>query len=75
MANGRQTLIPCTSLTMALKLLKPTSTKWSMWMLVVCSSVFHRQGAPPSENVALSGSSTPGCAVWPGWPCWSGTQP
>ncbi len=56
-ANGRHTGTPCTSFTMDSKPVKFTSTKCWMRMPVVCSRVFHRQGAPPAENVAFSRSS------------------
>ncbi len=59
-ANGRQTGTPPTSLTIDWKPAKFTSTKCWMRMPVSCSSVFHRHGAPPAENVAFSRSSVPG---------------
>ena len=69
MANGRQTGTPPTSLTIDWKPAKFTSTKCWMRMPVSCSRVFHRHGAPPAEKVELSRSTSPGCAVWPEWPC------
>ena len=74
-ASGRQTLTPPRSFTTDWKPPKLISTKWSMKIPVVASSVFHRHAAPPAANVALSISVPPGCAFWPGSPCPSGWQP
>jgi len=69
MANGRQTGTPPTSLTIDWNPAKFTSTKCWMRIPVSCSRVFHRHGAPPAEKVELSRSTSPGCTVWPVWPC------
>ena len=68
-AKGRQTGTPPTSLTIDWNPAKFTSMKCWMRMPVSCSSVFHRQGAPPAAKVEFSRSTTPGCALCPEWPC------
>jgi hypothetical protein len=64
MDQGRQMLTPPMSLMIFSKPVKFSSMKWSRWMPVSCSTVFHRQPGPPEANDELI------CSTWPGWACW-----
>ena len=57
---GTQTVTPWTALTMSLKPAKLTTTKWSMLMLVRCSTVRTVQAGPPTANAALNWRMPPG---------------
>ncbi len=68
--NGRQTLTPPRSSTTLTKLVRASSMKWSRWMPVCCSTVFHRHDGPPLLKTALIRSNAPGLACCPAqaWP-------
>jgi hypothetical protein len=46
--NGTQTFTPFKSSMTFANPARPISMKWSMWIPVCCSTVFHRHDAPPA---------------------------